>query len=113
RLEHEMIDEELRAYPDKIREGCFSFIGLESVILVDSNPGQFLPPPSQLVAAPRQFLLGLEQLPPGRQPLITCSGLMLNHRFLFFHLVGHRLFVYFAGGWVVFVARISATQDFG
>jgi hypothetical protein len=27
-------------------------------------------------------------------------------RFLSFHLVGHRLFVYFAGGWVVFVARI-------
>src|SRR5205814_8893987 len=99
RLEHEMIDEELRASPEKIREGCFSFIVLESVILVDSNPGQFLPPPSQLLAAPRQFLLGLAQLPLRRQPLITCSGLMLNHRFLFFHLVGHSLFVYFDGSW--------------
>src|SRR5437667_3781740 len=89
--EHEVIDEELRAFSEEISEGRFSFVGLEAVVLVDSNPGQLLPPPRQLIAAPRQFLLSLEQLQPGRKPLFTCSGLMVSHRFLSFHSVGHRL----------------------
>src|SRR5207245_4266626 len=86
--EHEMIDEKLRTFPEEISEGRLSFVGLESVVLVDSNPGQLLPPPRQLIAAPRHFLLGLEQLQPGRKPLFTCSGLMVGHRFLSPHLVG-------------------------
>src|SRR5439155_4483980 len=86
--EHEMVDEELRAASEEISEGRFSFAGLEAVLLVDSDPRQLLPPPRQLVATPRHFLLGLEQLQPGRKPLFTCSGLMVSHRFLSPHLVG-------------------------
>src|ERR1019366_8180872 len=37
-------------------------VGLEAVHLVDPTPGQLLPLPRQLVATPRQRLLGLEQL---------------------------------------------------
>src|SRR5207302_3257863 len=89
--EHEVVNEELRASSEEISEGRFSFVGLEAVLLVDPNPRQLLPSPGQLVAAPGQFLLGLEQLQPCRKPLFACPGLMISHRFLSSHLVGHRL----------------------
>jgi hypothetical protein len=38
-------------------------------------------PPRQLVATPRQILLGLKKLQPGRKPLFMCSGLVVGHRF--------------------------------
>ena len=56
-------------------------LGLEAVLLVDANPGQLLAPPRELVAAPGQLLLGLEQLEPSRKPLFTCSGLVIGHGF--------------------------------
>jgi len=65
-----------------MRQRGASFVGVEAVILGDSNPRQFLPPPRQFVAAPCQFLFGLEQFAPGGKPLLTCSSLMLSHRFL-------------------------------
>src|SRR5258707_3898278 len=39
-----------------------------------------LPPPGQLVTAPRQLLLRLEQLEPRCEPLFTCPGHVLRHR---------------------------------
>src|SRR5262249_30048220 len=77
--EHEVIDEELRASSEEIGEGRRALVGLEAVLLVDSNPGQLLPPPRQFVAAPRQPLLRLEQLQPGRKPLLTCCDLVIGH----------------------------------
>src|SRR6266436_8182074 len=62
--EHEVIDEELRASSKEIGEGACAVVGLEAVVLFDSNPGQLLPPLRQLIATPRQRLLGLEQLQP-------------------------------------------------
>jgi len=53
RPEHEVVDEELRASSEEIGEGRCPFVGLESILLVDPNPRQLLPPPRQLVAAPR------------------------------------------------------------
>src|SRR5229473_3359054 len=79
--EHEVIDEELRASSEEIGEGRCALVGLEAVLLVDSNPRQLLPPPRQFVATPRQRLFGLEQLQPGRKPLFTCSGLVIGHCF--------------------------------
>ena len=80
--EHEVVDEELRAPSEEVCQRGAPLVGLESILLVDPNPRQLLPPPRQLVAAPRQLLLGLEQLEPGGEPLFTCSGLVLGHRFL-------------------------------
>src|SRR4051812_11259214 len=77
--EHEMIDEKLRTSSEEIREGNFSFVSLEAVILFDFNPRQFLSLPRQLVTASRLFLLGLEQLQSGREPLFMCSSFMLRH----------------------------------
>ncbi len=79
--EHEVIDEELRAPSEEIGEGRCALVGLEAVLLLDANPGQLLPPPRQFVAPPRQRLLGLQQLQPGRKPLFTCSGLVIGHCF--------------------------------
>src|SRR5713226_5705280 len=79
--EHEVVDEELRASPEQIGEGRRARVGREAVLLVNADPGQLLPPPRQLVAAPRQRLLGLEQLQPGHKLLFTCSGLVIGHGF--------------------------------
>jgi hypothetical protein len=51
--EHEMVDEQLRASSEEISERRFSFVGLESIFLLDSNPRQLLPPLCQLIALPR------------------------------------------------------------
>ena len=77
-----MVDEQLRAASEEIRERRCALIGLKLVLLIDSNPGQLLPLLREFVATPRQRLLGLEQLQPGRKPLFTCSGFVFGHCFL-------------------------------
>src|SRR3989441_5030689 len=53
---------------------------LKPIPLTDPTPGQPLPPPPQLVAAPRELLPRLEQLEPRCEPLFTCPGHVLRHR---------------------------------
>src|SRR5579864_3036510 len=74
RTEHKVINEELRTSAEEIDERRCALVGLEAVLLVDSNPGQILPLMRQFVATARQRLLGLEQFQPGRKPLFTGSG---------------------------------------
>src|SRR5262249_57356346 len=78
--EHEVVNKELRAPSEEVRERGAPLVGIESIVLVDPNPRQRLPLPRQLVAAPRELLLCLEQLEPRCEPLFACSGLMLGHR---------------------------------
>src|SRR6202040_3406551 len=78
--EHEVVDEELRAPTEEVRQRGASLVGLESVLLLDPDPRQLLPSPRQLVAAPRELLLRLEQLEPRCEPLLTCPGHVLPHR---------------------------------
>ena len=54
------------------------------VRFIDADPRQLLPPPRQLVAAPCEFLLRLEQRAPRCEPLFTCSGHVLRHGRLLF-----------------------------
>jgi hypothetical protein len=77
--EHEMVDEELRAPAEEVRQRGTPLFGLELIGLVDPHPGQLLPPPRQLVASPRVLLFGLEQLEPHGQPLFPRRGLVLRH----------------------------------
>src|SRR6266478_9424604 len=72
--EHEVIDEELRAPPEQTRQRSAPLISIKSILLINPNPRQLLPPPSQLVAAPREFLLCLEQLEPRGEPLFACPN---------------------------------------
>src|SRR5262245_327447 len=78
--EHEVVDEELRAAPEEIRQRGAPLVGLESIRLVDPDPRQLLPPPRQLIAATRELLLRLEQLEPRGAPLLPCPGPVLRHR---------------------------------
>src|SRR5918996_311913 len=80
RPEHEVVDEELRAPSEEVRQQGAAFISLKSVLLVDLNPRQLLTSPRQLVATPRELLLRLKQLEPRCQPLFTCPGPVLRHR---------------------------------
>src|SRR5262249_60282933 len=56
-----------------------SLVGLESIRLVDPAPRHLLSSLRQLVAAPRERLLRLEQLEPRREPLFPCPPLVLHH----------------------------------
>src|SRR5262249_57232668 len=78
--EHEVVDEELRAPAKEVCQRGAPLLGLESIRLVDPDPGQLLPLPRQLVAAPRELLLRLEQLEPRGEPLLTGPGPVLRHR---------------------------------
>src|SRR5262249_59306890 len=78
--EHEVVDEELRAPPEEVRQRGAPLVGLESIRLVDPNPRQLLPHPRQLVAAPRELLLRLEQLEQRGEPLFTCPDPVLRPR---------------------------------
>src|SRR6266851_485104 len=79
--EHEVIDDQLRASLEQVGQGCGAFVDVEPVLLVDPDPGQLLAPPRELVAAPGQLLLGVQQLQPGGKPLVTSPGLVSGHCF--------------------------------
>jgi hypothetical protein len=53
RAKHEVINKELRASSEEISESGRALVGLETVILFDSNPQQLLTSLRQFVAAPR------------------------------------------------------------
>jgi hypothetical protein len=55
---------------------------IEPIRLVDPNPRHFLPPPRQLIAAPRELFLRLEQVKPRCQPFFTCSSDVGRHLYL-------------------------------
>ena len=61
--EHEVVDQELRAAAEQIRQRAV-LVRLESVLLIDPDPRQRLALLRQFVAAAREFLLGLEQIEP-------------------------------------------------
>ena len=49
RAEHEVIDEQLGAAVEQLRQRARAFVRLEAVLLLDANPGQLAPLPGQLV----------------------------------------------------------------
>src|SRR5215831_16047278 len=71
--EHEVVDEKLRAPSKEVRQRGAPLVGIEAILLVDPNPRKLLSPPCQLVAAPRQLLLCLEQFEPRLEPLFARS----------------------------------------
>src|SRR6185437_14666401 len=78
--EHEVIDEELRAAAKQVGERSAARLGVESISLVDADPGQLAALPRELVAAPGELLLGREQLDPRGPPFLACSGRMRGHQ---------------------------------
>jgi hypothetical protein len=60
RPEHEVIDEELRAPPEKIRERRLSFVGVEPVVLSYADPRQVLATLRKFIALARKRLFRIE-----------------------------------------------------
>jgi hypothetical protein len=79
-----VVDEQLRAPGEQIRQRDRAVAGLEPELLADGDPGQLLPPPGQLVTAPGVLLLGVEQFQPGGQPFLMRAGLVCGHCGLLF-----------------------------
>jgi hypothetical protein len=77
--EHEVVDEQLRASPEEVRQRGAALVTFEYILLVEPDPGQCLPLAGELVAVPRQRLLSVKELEPGGEPLFTCSDLVLGH----------------------------------
>src|SRR5215471_9334753 len=75
RPEHKMVDEELRAFTEKVCQRGASLVGFEAVPLIDWHPRQFLPLARQLVAPMCEFLLRREQIESRLPPLFWCSRL--------------------------------------
>src|ERR1035438_9239929 len=57
-------------------------VGVEPVVLLDRDPGQFAALARQLVRHPGVLLLALKQLIPSGAPLLTADNLVIRHRVL-------------------------------
>ena len=79
RSEHEVIDKELRASLEQVRQRHAAPLGLERIVLVDRNPRQILPPLRQFVTAARMNLLVLKQRETGLKPFLARSDNVRRH----------------------------------
>jgi hypothetical protein len=80
RAVHQVIDEQLRAPVEELRQGLRSVAGREAILLLDGHPRQLLALAGELVAATGQLLLALEQLLARDQPLLARPDPVLRHR---------------------------------
>jgi hypothetical protein len=94
RPEHEVVDEQLGAAVEELRQGLRAVVGVEAVLLLDPQPRQLAALPGQLVAHPGVLLLALQQLLAGSRPLLATHDLVLGHHAL---LSGCKS----SGGWAV------------
>src|SRR6478752_271709 len=62
RAEHEVIDEQLAAAVEELRQCARAFVRFEAVLLLDANPGQLAPLPGQLVTKAGVIFFAREQL---------------------------------------------------
>ena len=76
RPEHEVVHDQLAAAGEQVGQPLRAVRPGEPVILGDLQPGQGATLPAQLVAAAREFLLGLEVPYPGLQPLVPVDDLV-------------------------------------
>src|SRR5207244_939449 len=79
RAEHEVVDEQLRASVEELRQPLWTVLGLEGVLLLHPHPGQLAALAGEVVAAPRQLFLSLEQCVACSEPFLACSDLVLRH----------------------------------
>src|SRR3954470_13500071 len=79
RAEHEVVDEELRVPVEQLGERLLPTIAVEGILLLNTHPRKLTTLPRQLVALTCVLLLARPQLPPGSQPLVARSDLVLGH----------------------------------
>jgi hypothetical protein len=76
-----VVDEQLRAPVEELRQGLGAFVGPKDVLLIDRHPRQLAPLPHEFVPAARQLLLALQQCLARLQPFLTSAHFVLGHRF--------------------------------
>src|SRR5436190_2028152 len=74
--EHEVIDDELATAFEQFGERLFAARAVEYVVLVNLDPGQFAPPPAQLVAGAGELLLGDEMRLARSKPFVLRDDLV-------------------------------------
>src|SRR4051812_50077475 len=67
--EHEVVDEQLAAAVEQLRQRARAFVRLEAVLLFDANPGQLAPSPGQFVTQAGLLPFPSEPPLPGNPPL--------------------------------------------
>jgi hypothetical protein len=85
RPEHEVVDEQLRASGEELRQRLRPLVGLKGVLLLEPHPRKLQPLPRELVASSRQLLLPLQQLDPRLQPILSRSDRVLHGSYLHLH----------------------------
>src|SRR5258708_4457924 len=78
--EHERIDNQLASPAEKIGEGLFAFWPIEHMGLLYLFPGKLSALPAQFIPQAREFLLLLQQLLSGGDPLGRRYDLWMLHR---------------------------------
>jgi hypothetical protein len=77
-----VVDELLTAAVEQLRQRARAVVGVEEVLLLDSDPGQLAPPPRELVTQAGVLLLASEQLLAGSCPLLATHDLVIGHHAL-------------------------------
>src|SRR5439155_16807202 len=80
RAEHEVVDEQLTAAVEQVRKRARAVVGVEAVLLLESNPRQLASLPRQLVTHAGVLLLTYEQIVTGSCPLLAVYDLVLGHQ---------------------------------
>jgi hypothetical protein len=74
-----VVDDQLVAAVEELRQRARAVVGVEPVLLLESDPGQLAPQTRQLVAQSGLLLLAGEQFLAGGKPLLTCSDPVVGH----------------------------------
>src|SRR5438093_8486583 len=82
RAEHEVVDDELRASVEELRECAWATGRVEAVLLLHGDPRQLPPQLCQLVTELSVFLLASQQRRPRSEPVLACSDIVISHRCL-------------------------------
>ena len=77
--EHEVVDQELRAPVEQLRQRLGPLLGFEAVLVLDGHPGEVPPLLRELVIAPGELLLLRQQLVSLRLPFLLGSDCVLAH----------------------------------
>src|SRR5436190_18851634 len=78
--EHEVVDDQLRAPVEQLRECARAFARIEAIHLLHLYPRQLASQFRQLVTEPGVLLLPSEQRLSRGQPPLACSDLVITHR---------------------------------
>jgi hypothetical protein len=75
-----VVDEQLTAAVEQLRQRARALVGFEAVLLVDRDPWQLAPLPRQVVTQAGVLLFADEQLLAGISPFCAVHDLVIGHR---------------------------------